>query len=747
MKLLLLLLSIYSIAHATYSPYVDIGQNNYVFGKNLELTGGETYNGIYNITEEINNITDILQLALYTIGANGGGTLLVKKGTYILTRNLNMGANTHFKGEGMGITNLTLVDFAEPFAKAGFVRTSLMNNVIISNMSLNGNKLNQYNDQAHHYGRYGIFTEASQYVWFDHVHITNFQGYGFDPHGNKDDKLNPIYGKNLTITNCIANDNDWDGFTLDQSIDIVATNNLAYHNGRHGFNIVTGSYQVVIANNSANDNGYFYPSSFGCGISIQNNQDIYITRLIWIYNNNFKNNARAGICLNDVPYTYIYNNYISASCVCFDFSNAQYVYAHDNVCATRSLYKSDTSSKVFIDINPQNQSAIYLNNNAFIFTSTCSSLVPETVTNNNYIVGYNIKSPYNIIEISDTTKIIQSALNDIYSNGGGTVLIKAGTYIINETLKLQDMTHLQGEGIDETILILKNYSRPFVAGTAGFLRGRLLNDITISNMTIDGNKNNQYSTNTYLYGRSGIFMEACKNTKIYNIKSINFQQTGIDIHGWNNGNIWGINGIVDNCIINNNLRYGITTDQMINVSITNSIAFDNGGHGIFINNTQYFTGGSNIVKSNGYTSTGCGYMLSYSSLFPVETKFVYDNTIANNKKAGVCINNVKNANINSNTFNNSCICFNFVSFENILVEENVCKGTKEILSVPTFNISNDNLYEQQPCSTGLAYMVTDGDHDLKYEIETLSISAGKQTYGNIFFVSILSIIHLLINKT
>jgi parallel beta-helix repeat protein len=171
-------------------------------------------------------------------------------------------------------------------------------------LTINGNKHNQNTDKYSQYGRFGFFTEACDNVYVNGMGIINFQGYGFDPHGVKHTKTWSI---NLTIINSYSGHNDWDGYTIDQSANVLLRNNTAYNNGRHGFNIVTGTYNITIENNFAYGNGYYYyQGNEGCGLAVQNNMQ-YGTHNVVVRNNKFVNNMDAGICVNDV-YNVIVNN-------------------------------------------------------------------------------------------------------------------------------------------------------------------------------------------------------------------------------------------------------------------------------------------------------------------------------------------------------------------------------------------------------------------------------------------------------
>jgi parallel beta-helix repeat protein len=244
------------------------------------------------------------QQSLDNITNNGGGTLRLEEGLFMLSSNLKIGSNTTIIGAGINATVLKLVDKATPWIipdlgqrDAGFVNSKNTSNIYLSNFTLDGNKQNQNTDEVSVYGRYGLFIEIVENVTVDGVGIINFQGYGFDPHGVKTPKQ---WSVGLTIMNSYAAYNDWDGFTIDQTTSVLLQNNKAYNNGRHGFNIVTGSYNMELYNNIAYNNGfYYYLGDAGCGVAIQNNLG-FDTRNISVVNNTFQDNTDAGICLRGV---------------------------------------------------------------------------------------------------------------------------------------------------------------------------------------------------------------------------------------------------------------------------------------------------------------------------------------------------------------------------------------------------------------------------------------------------------------
>ena len=106
---------------------------------------------------------------------------------------------------------------------------------------------------------------------------------------------------------------------------------IAYDNLRHGYNIVTGSKNVVITNSQAYNNGRSGTS--GCGITAQNNGN-YKTNTVEFTNNNIKNN-RYGICVNDVYNVKILNNVIDNKTVCFQFTKTRNVEVQGTNCRTK----------------------------------------------------------------------------------------------------------------------------------------------------------------------------------------------------------------------------------------------------------------------------------------------------------------------------------------------------------------------------------------------------------------------------
>ena len=287
-----------------------------------------------------------IQQALDNLIKVGGGTLQIESGTYILSSNIQVGSDTAIIGAGINQTILKLEDKAKPwwipetgYRKAGFIYSEDTINLYFANFTIDGNKENQNTDEISIYGRFGVYTETVNNVVIDGMGVINFQGYGFDPHGVKEPKQ---WSNGLKIFNSYAANNDWDGFTIDQSVNVLLQNNKAYNNGRHGFNIVTGTYNLVMFNNIAYSNGfYYYLGDLGCGIAVQNNLD-YGTRNISIVNSIFQDNTDAGICVRDASDIKLIDNIVANVNYtdenprqCIEIFNSVNVQSKNNKCSNK----------------------------------------------------------------------------------------------------------------------------------------------------------------------------------------------------------------------------------------------------------------------------------------------------------------------------------------------------------------------------------------------------------------------------
>jgi parallel beta-helix repeat protein len=644
---------------------------SYIIGDNPSAT---------HFIQERTDIYNITQMLLNDVKNAGGGRVTIANGTYVLSKNIELGNNTHLNGFGMFETILQLNDFAAKFIKAGFVRTVRTSNIIITNLTLDGNKHRQIVDGVDNtlpknisykystkYGRYGVFTEGCFNVTFDAVRIMNFQGYGFDPHGQK--KTN-IYGDVLVIRNCLSTHNDWDGFTLDQTKNIYVFNCTARSNGRHGFNVVTGSRNVTIENSTSFVDGYYYPTGTGCGVQVQNNQG-YPTQRVVIRNMLVIDPKKGGICIEGVSNVTATNNRVYGK-TCFRIDSTVNVNIRNNSC-----FNSNPLRRFVMNSKNTNLTISNTRN----LTDTISAYSGQNLT---IIIGYSNNAFLKVRPERDAYYVFQQAFDEIKANGRGRLYIEDGEYILSSFLEVGDNVTVIGAGLNKTVLKLQNFARPWwIPGTgtkrSGFLRSTHCNNLRFYNLTIDGNKENQNTDKYSKYGRFGFFTEACDNVLVDGMGIINFQGYGFDPHGIKATKTWSVNLTIINSYAGNNDWDGYTIDQSTNVLIANNTAYHNGRHGynivtgtyniIIINNTAY---------DNGYYyyhgNEGCGIAIQNNLQYGTRNALVKNNTFVNSKDAGICLNDVVNITVVDNTVyrNNTITCIKTIKVTSTIVANNTC---------------------------------------------------------------------------
>ena len=259
--------------------------------------------------------TFAIQAALDAARDAGGGHVLLSAGTYILTGTgkasdgaLRVYDNTELSGAGMGETILKLQDGWESKI-TGLIRTPVnqaTENVIIRDLTLDGNRDNTTADVD------GIMTGVlpgdterhDNNILIERVEIHDVSRIAFNPHEQT---------HNLTIRDSVAHHNSWDGFIADWVENGVYENNIAYENGRHGFNVVTHSNNMVLKNNVAYENGengiVLQRGSGSTTIDGWESAEMQ-NHDILVLNNEVYNNGKNGILLKQVRDNQIVGNII-----------------------------------------------------------------------------------------------------------------------------------------------------------------------------------------------------------------------------------------------------------------------------------------------------------------------------------------------------------------------------------------------------------------------------------------------------
>ncbi len=266
-------------------------------GAAFHSPGQPTGAGVFNVADygaladpTVDN-RPMIQAAIDAAHAAGGGIVYIPPGNYGLAGDpdsaggLTVLSNVFLKGAGMGETTLRLVDGSTDNI-TGLVRSPWgegTSNWGVADLTIDGNMAGTTGKVD------GFFTgpvPGSPLSDFDvtvaRVEITQVSRYGFDPHE---------VTTRLAITDSVAHHNGVDGFVLDRIVEGNISGNLSYENGRHGFNVVTFSEDLVLSDNISRDNG-------GAGFVVQRgSENIDSPERITLSGGEASGNAREGVLI------------------------------------------------------------------------------------------------------------------------------------------------------------------------------------------------------------------------------------------------------------------------------------------------------------------------------------------------------------------------------------------------------------------------------------------------------------------
>ncbi len=287
---------------------------------------------------EVGDYADVINRVLMRMRQRSkpGGSVMLGPGVFPVRRQIRMPSFTCLLGAGMRETRIRLVDNAPTFKQAGLVRSAATTRVTVADLTIDGNRKGQNSMDLHGaaYGRYGLFTQLTNFLYLKSVSVRNNIGYGFDPHGSK---LEWAYY--LLLEGCEAVNNGLDGFTLDQTYYVTLKQSWAKNNDRHGLNIVTGTRYVQVVENVMKGNGF--DSGVGCNMMAQNNQQFGTKHIRYSYNR-LVNARKAGYCFDDVSdvvvrRSIVENDYVES--FCYYFSNTTDLNVDSTTCRKGTGHK------------------------------------------------------------------------------------------------------------------------------------------------------------------------------------------------------------------------------------------------------------------------------------------------------------------------------------------------------------------------------------------------------------------------
>lgn len=639
--------------------------------------------------EQKTDISFTLQDALNTLTLEGGGKITIAPGIYYISKNILIGTNIHIDGYGIKTTALQLVDFAPTFQSAGMFKCVQSNNIVLSNITLNGNKYHQNDDQPKYvsdatkdndwYGRYGLYIESCNYITLDSMHVSDFQLHGIVSDGNA-----LSVSSNIAIINSFASYNDFEGIFIDNTINVTIVNTTTKANGRTGYNFIANARNVIVDSSYSFKDGLSYPGGPGCAMQFRALKNTF--QNIVITNCTIVEPKDVAICLNKVNNVRIESNNLYAK-LCVEFKDSSDVAVVKNLCVNPVAIR---------DINASSQ-----NENIMISENTLGvgRYSKQGSTDIEITIGYSNTANRVIKQGANAFQDIQQSLDDIRINGGGTLRFEAGVYVLSSYIEVGSNTAVVGAGINDTVLMLMDKAAPWwIPNTghkkSGFIRSVRTENIFLANFTIDGNKNNQNTDTFSVYGRYGVFTEAVDNVTIDTMGVINFQGYGFDPHGVKETMTWSVGLTIINSLSYNNGWDGYTIDQSANVYLENNVAYNNGRHGFNIVTGSYnVTMINNVAYDNGFYyykgNPGCGVAVQNNLNYGTKDISIISNIFENNDDAGICVKDITNILIDNNTianvnYTNTSInlCMKITSTINVVTTNNICNST---LFIPLIN--------------------------------------------------------------
>lgn len=584
---------------------------------------------------------DAIQAALDEAAAAGGGKVWVPAGIYMIegdgtpsTGGVRIQDNCALVGDGRGATIIRLIDIGDNDI-TGIVRTPsgiVTENVLVQDLTIDGNAPAQ-TGFANVICFYAGVTPGDRINRDKDIYCINVRctqgrsglpgssnvgrGYGFDPHE---------VVERFWLINCVADNNELDGFIFDGVITFSAVGCLSYNNARHAFNCVAESFDGQFVNCHAYDNDTSDDGSdfmlqqdshnitiVGCrsqrsveqGIRLRRGPTIVSTNFI-VADNYIEGAGRNGIqctgCTDNIITGNLFiNNGQSADDTYFDISIdedsegpsvaerniVQNNYALANAAnRTKAAYRENDAAVTRPTRN------IFRNNEAFGHRDTkYLRISPDSVISDRGIFdSFNVKDHGAVGDgTTDDGPALRKLVDFVEERGGGEIFFPPGQYFASGTgiasqgvIQLPDGVTVKGSGPTVTALITQD---PGAVGLTGVIRNRNgedHNDMRITDIALSIEP---------IAGTSGpcspCFISAdCKRFTLRNVQFTGGQNgTGTAGHGLqvqtDNTNV---GSVIENCIFLNNERDGCFLDGAFGIHLVAPYFASNGRHNLAISN-------------------------------------------------------------------------------------------------------------------------------------------------------------------
>lgn len=262
--------------------------------------------------------SDAIQTTIDKVHEAGGGVVFVPKGTYILSKPINLYDYILLLGEGSG-SKLKVIDNIN--INDNIVKLSNVTGAGISNLCIDGNR----DGQTEAYTQYAVFIDNGVFNYTDHILVENANGVGIH-----------VYNcTNCNVNNSVSIHNRYHGIEMEQDIECIVSGCHCLTNDRHGLYLSPGeqggkgTHKNIITNSVFSKNSQYGVSlgisvigSIGLssnntitGCQCNNNQigiDCYINDSISIENNTISDCTIYGARIGGSNYVKFTNNKITA---------------------------------------------------------------------------------------------------------------------------------------------------------------------------------------------------------------------------------------------------------------------------------------------------------------------------------------------------------------------------------------------------------------------------------------------------
>ncbi|MFC5068076.1 tandem-95 repeat protein [Flaviflagellibacter deserti] len=224
-------------------------------------------------------------------------------------------------------------------------------------------------------------------------------------------------------------------------------------------------------------------------------------------------------------------------------------------------------------------------------------------------------------DATDDSQAIRDAISAARAAGGGTVYIPTGTFLVSGdptnpskgAIELYSNITLTGDGAGNTIVKLVDNFDHRINGIVRTTLDEDVTNVTISNLTIDGNRANNIEHQAgFICGVKADSGETQSNITLSGLEVKNCNAYGINPHEIT------YNLVVENSVAHDNGLDGFVADYVVGGVYRNNVSYDNDRHGFNIQNSSNdILLENNEAYGNGSGATGgAGLVVQRSNVFP-----------------------------------------------------------------------------------------------------------------------------------